>query len=204
MTQPSFQPPNYPPGVPYEPLPMQPPRPTALTVVAVIGIVIASLGLICNGINGIFSAVAAVGANPMAANQPQLPRWISATTSVEAFLSLFIDIAWIAVCIGLLRVSPWARKAAVNLASVHVVWLLISAGFNLGVLAPTMKQAMEQMQPPPNAPANAQAFQRGIAAGAAYGGPVLGLLFGLILPVMMLATMTRQSMKAVFAASATP
>ena len=214
MTQPPFQqppsqqppfqppPPNYPPGVMYQSQPLLPPRPTALTVVAVIGLVIASLGLICNGTGGIFSAVAAAGITPGRAGQPQLPAWVNATSAAEAFMSLFIDIAWIVVCIGLLRLSPWARGAAVTLATIHIVWLLLSTGFTLAVLSPVTKRTMEQMPMSSNAGGNPPGFQQGFAVGAAYGGPVLGLLFGLILPVMMLATMTRDVMKAVFSRAA--
>jgi hypothetical protein len=203
VTQPPFQPPtSYPPSVPYQPESL-PPRPTALTVVAVIGIVLASLGIICNGFSGVSSALAAAGITPLAANQPQLPRWVNVIGSADAFISLFIDITWIIVCIGLLRLSLWARKAAVTLACVHLVWLVVTAVFNFGVVAPHTKELLEQQlasQPGPASGPSA-ATMGTIAAASVYFGIGLGLLFGLILPVMMLATMTRQSMKDLFAAT---
>jgi hypothetical protein len=181
--------------MPYQSPQLAPPRPTALTVVAVIGIVLASLGLVCNGANGILNLVASTGTT-LGANQPQVPAWVHASQALEAFVGLLLDIAWIVVGIGLLRLSPWARGLAMAVGVTHIIWLLITTGFNLAVVAPIMKQSMEQMPAPANSPGNTQAFQRGFAMGAAYLGPIFALVFGLILPVMMLITVTRPGIKA--------
>jgi hypothetical protein len=190
--------------LPYQSPQFGPPRPTGLTVVAVICIVLASLGLVCNGGTGVVNLLASGGTMLAGANQPHVPAWVYTSQAVEAFLGLFLDIAWIVVGIGLLRLNPWARSLAVTVGVIHIIWLLVVTGFNLGVVAPVMKQSMEQMPTAASAPANTQAFQKGFAAGAAYGGPIFGLLIGLILPVMMLIAVTRPSIKAAFRSNVQP
>ena len=202
------QPPNYPPTSNYASgnYVTPPARPTALTVAAVLGIVLASLSLLCN-IIGIFGVImqSAMSGQPGAVKMSPMMNGIGATMAV---ISLIIAITWLAVSIGLLKVAPWAISLGKKLALIHILILVLSLVVSLVVVAPETKRAAEQAfneqqarqgssgnSPPPG-------FAKGFAAGMAYGGPLIGFVIGLILPVTMLIALGRPSVQAALAANA--
>ena len=200
MTQPYYQP-DY-----YSHQTAANPRPAAVTAAAIIGIVIASLGLLCHG-GGLIGALwQALG--PRVAGQPELPAWVNATSAVLAVVFLVLAILWMVVSIGLLRMSGWARTLGVRLAVVHLLLLIVEVAVLLIFIAPvtkdTVASAMANQPGGATNPVNTAGFQRGMAMGAAYGGPVIGFLVGLILPLTMVTILTRPTTKAAFEGAAAP
>jgi hypothetical protein len=188
-------------------------RPTAVTVAAIIGIVIASLFVLCIGISLLMEAVASP------ADKPQVPGWVAGTQVAFALLSMLLFVAWIVICVGLLTMSGWARSAGLTLATAHVLILLVTTGVHLGLIAqhlrPALEVAIEREQARqaeasgnttttgPTTLPDLVSYNSAMATGLAYGLPVIGLVLGLILPVMMLIVLTRPSVKAAFAGAGT-
>jgi hypothetical protein len=170
-------------------------------VAAIMGIILACIGLLCNVINlgGIAVQVAMKG-KP---GQVDVPPTIAGVSAIIAVVFLILAMVWLAVSIGLLKIAPWAISLARKLAVLHIVLLVAYLAVSLVFLAPETKrlteEQLEAQQDSQGSGANQPplGFAKGVAAGAAYGGPVLGFLFGLILPLTMIIALSRPSVKAI-------
>lgn len=183
-------------------------RPSSVTAAAIVGIVLASLGILCNLIAlagaAMQSAIRTSGSSGASSSTTPvpLPGWMMAVGAIAAVAFLVIAIVWLVVSIGLLKIAGWALSLATKLAPLHIVLLVLWLGVNLILIAPESKKALEeqfqqqqqssQRTPPP------PGFAKGFAVGAAYAGPVLSFVLAMILPVTMLICLSRPTAKAAF------
>ena len=176
-----------------------PQRPTAVTVAAVIGIVLASLSLICNGLGilgalfqGLFQGLAGQ------AQQMEMPKSVTIASVAIALVGFILAIAWLAISIGLLKLAPWSRGAALKLAMVHIVFCIVALVVNVTVVAPETKKATEQALAQQQTSPSAPKLGSGFAAGAAYGGAAVAVVWGLIIPATMLIALRGASARVAF------
>jgi GYF domain 2 len=162
------------PGMPYgQPLGYAAPapaRPTSVTVIAVIGIIFGSLGVL--------GSICGVIALPFIRNQMAAQGKTMPTSSAWVFISAFLGIALggllLAASISALRLTPWARTGLLVYAGLSIVIHLISSGVNFAQMS---GQATTPMQ-------------TGIMVGSLIGG--------MIFPVCILYFMTRPHVVAAF------
>jgi hypothetical protein len=203
-TQPTYP---MPPGAPlyYEP-PRRSPRPTAVTVLAILGIVIGSFGVLCKppGLLPLFvdlSAMMPGGVkNPMLdaqRNDPLLFAWTLGSILVGTAISVLL----LSGSIGSLYLRPWARKAMVAYTVAAVAMTVINAVVTLVWLLPKITAAQQQMiqqMARPGTPGPPPQMMSFMKAGG-IGGAVMGALLGLAFPAFIAYFFTRSEVKDAFA-----
>ena len=188
--------PGFPPQQPgyYAPYgqPQVPLRPTAVTVLAIFGIIFGALGVLCKpvALAGMF-VPQPPGANPVVDMQRQMLGWNVASTVVGVAISILL----LAGSIGSLNLKTWARPAMLAYAGLAVLMTLVNLVVTLVWIVPAMKQ-MQQQMPQQGAPASAAAIMQ--AAGTV--GAVVGAALALIFPALLAYFYTRPNVKAAFGA----
>ena len=162
--------------------PTAPRRPTSVTVLAIIGIILGGLGALCSPFGLIFYFVQVGPPNPVIEATRADPAWFGYTIGSTA-LGWVISVILLAGSIGSLMLKEWARKAMLAYAWVAIVMTPISFLVNLFWLGPKMKAAMVN--------------QPGAALGQAIG--MFAPFIALILPICILYFLTRPHVKAAFA-----
>jgi hypothetical protein len=159
------------------------PRPISVTVLAIIGIVLGVLGVVCTP----FALL------PLVLDLPQEPMqealyannlyvgWYYGSTVVGFLLSILL----LAAAISALSLKPWARRGLIWYA-----WLAICLGAIGVVVALVTMLPLAQQQPAD--PAAAWGLWGGLIGG------VCGGIIGLIYPVFVLIFMTRPHVVAAF------
>ncbi len=157
----------------YVPLDYAPTRPTSVTVLSIISIVFAALGVICVPIGIVSYFIPTVQeSNPGIAavkNNPPLFAWVLASNLFGFVMSIVL----MAAAIGSLKLLKWARSLMIAYSIIGILTSIIVTVINTIWLTPVMIQ---------NAPAQAQ----GIVKVSSYVGAVIGLVFGLTMPVLVL------------------
>lgn len=146
------------PPYPYEPqyFPPQPnPRPTSVTVLSVIGIIIAALSLLCMGCSLPFIFIKMPFPNPAAdalRTDPALMAW----TVVGMLWTLGLAAMLLVCSIASLTLKPWARRGMVTFAILALVWIVLSLVVGLAWGNARMEAALAAVPPPPNMPQGQQ------------------------------------------------
>lgn len=168
-------------------------RPTSVTVIAIIGIILASLALLCGGGGLVINLIAAGGGLP---GQPK-PSGTQTTYNVVTGLIILVwGVALLLGCIGALRMSPWARKFLVTLSIVDIAYVIVKNLIALLVVVPEQvrliqaQMAQQQAAPP-------QGFMQGMTAGT-YGAVVLVAILSLIYPIATLIVMRKPDVVSAF------
>jgi hypothetical protein len=176
-----------PPPIGYYPVP-PPARPTSVTVLAIIGIVLASLSLICTPFQliGAFMGGAAGSPNPMMST-PILSAW----TIGSSILGVLLAVGLLIGCIGSLRLAGWGRKLMLAVAVVSIVFAVVGAVMNGLVVVPAMMNSPEMAQMPQEQRQVAMAFGGGVGACCA-------LLVGAVYPICVLVFFSKESVKQAF------
>jgi hypothetical protein len=185
--------PGYPAQQPSYYTPQASPRPTSVTVLAIIGIIWGALQLLCNAF-GIFGLLmldqltaAGGGANPMAdamKDSPGLMPILIGAVVVRLVLSLVL----LAGSIGALSLKAWGRSAMLGYAWGIVVVTILETIVGLTMTLPAVKKHL---------PADPQLQQTMMAQQ--YGSVLCGPILGLIYPVFVLVYMNKPHVKAAFA-----
>jgi hypothetical protein len=180
MSQPPFDPsvgyqPNYPASEP-------PRRPTSVTVLAIIGIILGVFSVICSPIGLIFYFVPIDPPNPLIEATRADPAWFGYTIGSTA-LGWVIGLLLLIGSIGSLMLKEWARKCMLAYAWIGLVMVPISYAVNLLWLNEKMRAAT--------------AGQPGAAISQMLGMILPAL--GLILPIFILIFMSRPHVKDAFA-----
>lgn len=202
MTQPI--PPSYPPMGNYGAANYgMPARPKALTVAAIMGIVFASLNLLCNGWGLIKNFGIAVWARD---RQVELSRAFTVFNFADAAVFLLLAIVWMIVSIFLLKAALWAISAGRKLAIVHILLLVGYVVGSFALASDARKLYREQIDEQQRSqPASAQPMPAGMMDAmvniATYGAPIIAALLGLVVPITMLIALSRPSVKSLEAAS---
>ena len=156
-------------------VPVPPLRPTSVSVIAIIGIVLASLGLICTPFAVIpFVMTGAAAQNPqiqLIQNNKPLMAWSILALVVQFLLSILL----LTASIGSLRLSNWARKGMIAWAIASSVMAVLSTAVQCVFIVPQLMAKMNSGNP----------ADYGAAIGGIIGA-VAGIVFAFILPAFIL------------------
>jgi len=166
------------------------PRPTAVTVIGVIGIVLGILGL-CGGLCGLatgpFAGTLAEMA-PQGAQNPQMqllkdPTYMRLTV-LQSLVAVILAIVLLVSAIMLLRMSPLGYNLMIVYSVVSILWTLVSLVLTFAVMTPIQQRILGADQ------------QAGAAAmvGGLIGGFV-GTALSIIYPVAVLIVLTCPAIK---------
>jgi len=178
-------------------MPTQNPRPTAATVLSIIGIVLGSFWILA-GLGGIFQLFFTIGL--MRTAMPGGMGGVEAVLKMAAFQSIlggFIGIALLTVSIGCLRLASWARTGIVIVAIIDLVFNLAKLIITLAWTIPAQQNAVANFAPtaaptPAFGPISSSmtSAQMAIAVGMT--------IFMSAYPVIVLILMTKPRMKQAF------
>lgn len=170
----------------YVPLDYAPPRPTSVTVISIIGIVLAALSLIfCLPVSVVpFFVPKMLEQNPgLLAVKNDTVRFAFSLGSfgMNVVMALLLLIA----SIGSLKLMRWARQAMIAYAVLTILLTVVFVAGQMFLIFP-VTLAPENMPPgtPPNAIGMIKAFS--------YGSVAFGALIALILPVFILIFFNKQ------------
>ena len=179
---------------PYVPASDAPLRPTSVSVLAWIGIVLGGLGLLCKPTSLLMFVMPIPGPNPVVdafKNDSFLRLWLIAGTGAGWLISLLLLFG----AVGSLKLKDWGRTAMLGYAALAVLMTVVSQVVSVVAITPAMEQAMRQA----GAPAPAGPMNMPPAVGAA-----IGLLLGLWFPLLILWYYTRSVVKEAFARGLPP
>ena len=181
--------PSAPPPVDYAAPPADAPRPTSVTVLASLGIVFGTLGMLCKPAGAMMNLMVKLPQpNPMMdlfRNDPALRAFMIGNAATGTLLSLLLVLS----SLGSLALKPWARAGMLAYAALAVVMTLIGQMMGLFVIGPEVERAMRQSgiaQPP------------GMAWLGGAAGAVIGMAMGLWYPVLILVFYTRRPAREAF------
>lgn len=187
----TYQPPPTPVGYAS---PNQPLRPTSVTVLAIIGIVLASLGLlssICGGVALIMSSSMDL------ASEMSAPEVAMQESTLWTGYSIFSYVAGLAMAallmygsIGSLSLKPGARKAMLLYAKLAIAFAILGIIMTLVILLPIARPHFSSSDPAEVAG----------AWGGVIGG-LLGALLGVIYPIFVLIFFRKPRVAAAFGES---
>ena len=197
MTQ--YPGPNYPAQIPGYQSPYTrsaPVRPTAVTVLAIIGIIFGGLGVLCKPLGVVALFIPQPGPNPMLDMQRSMMVWNVANAVVGTLVSVLL----LASSIGSLSLKPWARKGMLAYAGLALVLTVVGGVVTMIWIMPKMQEAQRQMlaqQSARGAPAPPPGMMN-IIQTAGNAGAVIGLVLALIFPLVLMYFYTRPEVKAAF------
>ncbi len=168
------------------------PRPTAITVIGVIGIVLGILGL-CGNLFGLAAGPLAGTMQEMAPQGTQDPQLqllsnptVARMTMLQSIVGLLLGILLLVSAILLLKMSFLGYNLMIVYSVLSILWTLISLGTTFAVLMPIQRQILG------DSPEAQAAMVGGMAGG------FCGALIGLIYPVAVLIVLTRPAIKEQF------
>ena len=170
-----------------------PEKPGIVSGLAVTGIILGSLGILCNGLGllgGIF--VALMGKSPMFANTPMpADPAINAFGIANSAIDLVICIALLALCIAAYNLKPFAHSALMRWAIVAIIWATVAFIAQATWILPANADFMLKQQP------RAQAAAAGYRVGQVIGAGFVWLVY-CTLPVLFLILWRSPRVLAVF------
>lgn len=186
--------PNIPSAQPvgYVPLDYTPTRPTSVTVLSIIGIVLAVLSLVvCFPMQFASFVVPQMGSEApgMIAIKNSTPAF--AFTLANGAISILITIMLLICSIGSLKLFRWARQGMIAYAILTIITAIVGTILQFILIFP-ITLAPENL--PPGTPANAL----GMAKVAAYIFTVLIVVIVLVLPICILIFFNRPHVKDAF------
>ena len=176
-----------PPPSGYEPapladqVPVPPLRPTSVSVIAIIGIVWASLGLICAPLSIVPYFVASMGAQNPTIKMVQDSKLLFGWTIVFTALSFALAVMLMASSIGSLRLTRWARTGMIGWAIGATVLTLLNTVVQVVFVLPPLLAKMSNGNP----------ADQGAAIGGVVG-VVFGLIVGFALPIVVVIFFRKQ------------
>jgi hypothetical protein len=171
------------------------PRPTAVTVLAVVGIVWGVLMLLCNGMGLIPAIVPSIGAGNPAFEEIRAHPLAGPWSVIGPIIGVALAVVLLAACAGALGLKPWGRSLMNVFALAEIFVVLFDAFVRLSIVNPITIRALASMPGGAGAPA-VQSLQLPLT--------LLGVVITLALPVCILLFMNRPHVKAAFAGETTP
>ncbi len=171
--------------------PLAPPKPASVTVLSIIGIVLASfwiLGALLGVAQLIFAA--AIMRRGLGANLAGIEGvlWMQAILAMVAGL---IGIALLIMAIGCLRLARWGRRGIIAVAVTDLVFIVAKAVIMIAWAIPYQQRAFAAM-------GNRSVTVLGSMAGMQLAMAIGQAIFMSIFPVMVLIFMTRAPVKRAF------
>ena len=164
----------------YDPPPFDAPlppgtRPTSVTVIAIIGIIMSSLGLLCGPFALLPYMMTLPGPPNPAIDAIKESKPLLGWMIFSTVLTLFLNILLLASGIGALKLKRWARFGMNTYAWFAIAMAIVGTVVSFVWMIPAM---------------TAKTSDPGVRAGA-IGGGVGGLIGGLLLPIFILIFMNR-------------
>jgi hypothetical protein len=172
--------------IPYA-TPMPHPRPTAVSVLAIIGIVYASIGLL-NALLGMAMQVIATASG--GAFGPTASKLSVSCTIALAGGSLILAGVLMTASIGSLRMRAWARKLMVRWACFYLAWEAVEVTVQTLIVVPEAVNAYASATAAAGAPAPMPGVP-GLMKSMMYGGVVFAFIFCCVLPICVLIFMRK-------------
>ena len=170
--------------------PHESPRPTSVSVLAGIGIVLGSLGLLCKLGNGAFSLLIKLPQpNPVLDTIRDNPT-IRAIVLVSMLTGSLISLLLLLSSLGSLALKAWARGGMFCYAALALLMTVVEQAVNYYVVAPELERAMRQAGAPQ------------VPGMALLSGPIgitIGVLVRLWYPAAIFYYYTRPRVKEAFA-----
>ena len=169
-------------AVEYAPVPQESGRPSSITTLAGIGIVIGSLGVLCKPAGVLVNLfVPLPQSNPVIdafRNEPMLRAFMLFSGVTGTLISLLLLLS----ALGTLALKPWARTGMLGYAVLALLMTAVEQVVSYFVVAPEVERAMRQsgMPQPP-----------GMALMSGWVGLTLGLVIRLWYPPLILYYFTR-------------
>ncbi len=188
-----------------------PVRPNALLVVAIVGIVFSSFGLISNAATTVQAILLArgvgVGSPEMARAAARTPGWVIGFYITQGAAGFAVWMLWLVTCVALLRSVSWARRLGLTVAMIHLTYLVVFTVASAVVVNATKDVTLEQVRAqraaaPTTAPGNMQPMTETFALVVMFGGLGCGFVFGAVLPVWMSIVLRRRDVIEYFEGSA--
>lgn len=175
-------------------------RPTSVTVLAVIGIILAALSVFCVGFALVSSLLnLSAGKNVFstpAAPQPYSPA-LATWGAISSGIGMVMTVVLLVGCIGALYLRAWAWRAVMIWSILSIVIALIQSTVQLVWANPLTLQLMKEQQPNNPALARGAAFMEGFMIG----GTAFGLVLACALPICFLIFWRRDIVRDAFAPS---
>jgi hypothetical protein len=178
---------QYVPGYATPGVPVGSPRPTSVTVLAIIGIILGGIGTLCTPFALIPLVMDMPGPKNPVIQAMKDDGTLMAWTLGSSLLGWVMAIVLLSASIAALKLKEWARKALVFYAAAAFVINTISLVFTLAVLNPKMAALI----------GNDPATKSAMAMQSVF--TLIGFVIGLIFPAFVLLYMTRPHVKAAFA-----
>ena len=165
------------------------PRPTPVTVLAGIGIVLGSLGMLCKPAGALVNLMVKMPQpNPVMdlfRNDPTLRAFALFSGLTGTLISVLLLIS----SLGSLALKQWGRTGMLGYAALAILMTAVEQTVGAVLVAPEVERAMRQsgMPQPP-----------GMAWMSGWFGMVLVLIFKLWFPLLILYYYTRPHVKAAF------
>ena len=185
-------------------------RPASFTVFAILCIVFASLGLLCDvvGLAGQAFSSAIAGAQPK--NQPgqlnQAEMQKELAERVPGYmayqwgnlgLSFLMHLLLLATGIGLLRMLPWSRLTCIAYGLITILMQLGVMVYTIAFVTPVLDEIIERQFRAQNAPITVPGWVLNL-------GVIVGALVGMIFAVILLIFALRPAMAQQLAAAGLP
>jgi hypothetical protein len=171
----------------YQP-PTPPRRPASVTTLAIIGIILGGLAVLCTPFSLVFYFVKFGPPNPVIDATRNDPAWFGYTI-VSLTIGWIMGLVLLVSSIGALMLKEWARKGMLAYAWIAIVMVPITLVVNFVWLNAKLTAAT--------------AGNPGAAIGQKIGGTI-GPFVGLILPIFILIFMNKPHVKAAFASGDVP
>jgi len=155
-----FQPPS---NFPYPDANYLPPRPGVVSGLAITGIILGSLGVLCNGIGLVSLAMMAMGKNPFMPNAPVMhDPMVNGFGVVNGGVALLLSGSLLAFSIGALSLKPWAHGGAMRWSVLTLIWQTLAFIVQVVWILPITSDFVLKNQPqnvPPGMASSLHAIQ---------------------------------------------
>ena len=180
-------------STPYQKPPAESPRPTSITVLAIIGIVFGAGGLLCKPLSLAMFVGPMPAPNPVVdvfKNDSFLRLWMILNVGIGWIMSLLLLLS----AVGSLRLKDWGRTGMLAYAGLAALLTIVTQVVGVVAVSPAVEQAVRQ--------ATGQAAGRTAPPGMLQLGPAaslaIGIALGLWFPVLIFWYFTRPRSKEAF------
>jgi hypothetical protein len=168
-------------------------RPASVTSIAIIGIIVGSIGLLCAAPSLVLNAMMlGDGKNPIAPQLPAMSHNVVVISVFQTFINSILSLVMLICCIAALSLKPFARKVMIPASVVTLVWAVALVVITVGWINPEGQRVMSGMNQ------RAGAVSPEIQKISQLVGVILSTLFIAAVPVCVLIFWTRLHVKAAF------
>ena len=170
------------------------PRPTSVTVLGILNIILGSMWLV-GGMCGAASLPLSMLVGQAGMSEYQLSQPLMAWSVIESFVGAIVGLLFLLGGIGLLRSRPWGRTISIGAAIAKLVVSALTQGVSILLGASMLRgghiPGMEHLDMPKEV--------MGFVAAMMFVGACFGLVFNMAYPVTLLVFMFTRRVRTYFA-----